>query len=270
MITVLGAGGFIGSNLVNKLRADRIPFYAPGRDEDLRGKDLGDVIYCIGMTADFRIKPFDTVEAHVCKLSSVLQAGSFDSLIYLSSTRVYLKSKTDRSFLEEDDDVTLNGLDPYDLFGASKITGELLALNSGRENIKIVRLSNVFGADLLSENFISAVIKEALTQKKVELFTTPDSAKDYISVADVCEGLIKLADLRKSGIYNLTYGSNTTNSEILNVIATITNAAVVYSPDAQQIIFREIRNFKLKADIGFTPRESILNSLPELVAAYKI
>jgi len=35
--------------------------------------DPGHVIYCIGLTADFRQKPFETIEAHVSKLAEVAQ-----------------------------------------------------------------------------------------------------------------------------------------------------------------------------------------------------
>jgi len=89
-ITVLGSSGFIGSHLVNKLRELNVSYYCPSREEDLTKKNLGDVIYCIGLTADFRSRPFDTVTAHVCKLLTILQECRFDSLLYLSSTRLYM------------------------------------------------------------------------------------------------------------------------------------------------------------------------------------
>ncbi|MBV9064181.1 MAG: NAD-dependent dehydratase, partial [Methylobacteriaceae bacterium] len=90
-VTILGASGFIGSNLRRAVQAAGLPCYAPGRAEALRTGPLGTVFYCIGVTADFRTRPFDTVAAHVCRLSRVLQGCEFDALIYLSSTRVYGK-----------------------------------------------------------------------------------------------------------------------------------------------------------------------------------
>lgn len=269
MITVLGATGFIGSNLVNKLIQQNIPFYAPKRDENVNEKNLGHVVYCIGMTADFRTKPFETIDAHVCKLKFILENCQFESLTYLSSTRVYIKSKSEKNYLTEDDDIVINSQDPFDLFAASKITGELLALNSGRENIKIARLSNVFGADLLSENFITTIVRDALTHKKVELFTTPDSSKDYISVNDVCNILIQLALHSKTGIYNIAYGINTSNESILNELKKLTGAQINYSPKAQKIIFQEISNTKISQELNFKPTKTIIESLPEIISAYK-
>ena len=267
MITVLGASGFIGSNIVTKLMRDGKDVYAPKRDEYFADRDLGHIIYCIGMTADFRTKPFETVDAHVCLLKYILETCVFESLTYLSSTRIYIKSKTKKKYLTEEDDIVVNSRDAFDLFTASKITGELLALNSGRENIKIVRLSNVFGADLHSQNFITTIVRDALTNKKVELFTTPDSSKDYISVDDVSGALIKLAYLTKTGIYNLASGKNTSNKDILNELEKLTGAQTSYSPESQKIIFHEISNSKIVKEIKFKPTKSIINSLPEILLA---
>jgi nucleoside-diphosphate-sugar epimerase len=269
MITVLGASGFVGSNLVNILRQKNMVFNIVTRGEELSKQNLGHVIYCIGMTADFRTKPFETVEAHVSKLALILQTCIFESFTYLSSTRVYLKSKTVSGYLTEKDDIVINSGDAFDLFAASKITGELVALNCGRENIKIVRLSNVFGADFLSQNFITSIVKDAIEHKKVELFTTADSSKDYISVEDVCYALIKLIECPDTGVYNLTYGKNTTNEIILNELQKLTGAQISYSTKAQRVIFQEISNAKINEAIGFTPKKNLITSLPEIISAYK-
>jgi nucleoside-diphosphate-sugar epimerase len=270
MITVLGAGGFIGSYIVNLLRHEGKAVFAPGRNENLNGKNLGHVIYCIGLTADFRTKPFETVEAHVCKLATVLQNCIFESFIYLSSTRLYIKSKNEKSHLTEEDNVVVNAHDPSDIFAASKMAGELLALNCGKKNMKIARLSNVFGADLQSQNFITSIVNDAVTKNQVVLQTTPSSAKDYIAVEDVCGALLELCQLGGSGVYNLCYGENVSNEAILNELEKLTGASIIYAPGAQEIIFQEISNAKLCKAINFKPGKNIIASLPEIIAAHKI
>ncbi len=89
--TVLGATGFIGMRVAALARSLGHNVCCPSRDENLDGRDLGHVIYSIGITADFRRRPHDTVTAHVTKLQEVLTRTSFDSLVYLSSTRVYAR-----------------------------------------------------------------------------------------------------------------------------------------------------------------------------------
>jgi nucleoside-diphosphate-sugar epimerase len=269
MITVLGASGFVGSNLVKFLNVAGVPFYTPRRNDDLFDRDLGDVIYCIGMTADFRTKPFETVESHVCKLSGLLQYGQFNSLTYLSSTRLYINTPFSSTKVKEEDSIRIHSDNPSDIFAASKLTGELLALNCGRSNIKIVRLSNVFGDDFNSENFITSVIKDALLQGQVKILSSPNSAKDYISIEDVCQSLFLLANLNVSGVYNLAFGYNTTNQELLSEIARLTGAKMNYLIDAPTVLFTEIDTNKLEEVIQFKPGKSVLKSLPDIIQAFR-
>ena len=65
IITVFGAGGFIGSELVKALGKKKgISVYAPLRHDVTTGfdkilaRDLGHIFYCIGLTANFREHPF--------------------------------------------------------------------------------------------------------------------------------------------------------------------------------------------------------------------
>ena len=81
MITVLGASGFIGSQLVKALEAGGWDYQAVGRTDTLPNKNLGNVIYCIGVTADFRWRLLDAVEAHVCYLLEVIRNQQFESLL---------------------------------------------------------------------------------------------------------------------------------------------------------------------------------------------
>jgi nucleoside-diphosphate-sugar epimerase len=96
MFTVFGASGFIGGRVVAGLRASGTECLTPARSDDaVFERDLGHVIYCIGYTADFRQNRSETIEAHVSRLNEVLSKGRFESLLYLSSTRIYSRSRGD-------------------------------------------------------------------------------------------------------------------------------------------------------------------------------
>jgi nucleoside-diphosphate-sugar epimerase len=264
MITILGATGFVGSTIKEQLSKKGEIFFAPARNEDLSDKDLGNVIYCIGLTADFRSRPFDTVEAHICKLKEILKYSRFDSLTYLSSTRVYIHSQA----THENAKLVIDPSDPNDLYNTSKLAGEFLALNSGLNNIKVARLSNVFGDDIDSENFITSVVKDAILKKHIVLRTTPDSAKDYIDVNDVARLLVQIAKEKKSGVYNIASGFNTTNHEILISLQKITGCKVEYLDNAQKIVFPRIDNDKIKQQFHYSPSKSITASLSGIVNSF--
>src|SRR5260370_39943856 len=122
-ITILGGSGFSGSRLVTRMKELRIDCFCPARGEEIADRNLGTVIYCIGLTADFRTRPFETVEAHVSKLREVLKGCEFDSLLYLSSARLYLRQE---GIAREDDPVQVNPLQDDHLYNISKLMGESL------------------------------------------------------------------------------------------------------------------------------------------------
>src|ERR1700722_15401606 len=86
--TIFGGQGFIGRYLVDYLRERYEDVGVASRGDD-KLTNLGHVIFAIGLTGNFRTRPFDTVEAHVSVLSQTLRQGEFDSWMYLSNTRVY-------------------------------------------------------------------------------------------------------------------------------------------------------------------------------------
>ena len=263
-ITVLGASGFVGSHLATKLKATGVDCYFPGRGEELSGRRLGHLIYAIGLTADFRTRPFETVEAHVCKLLNVLQACEFDSLLYLSSTRLY---QGQPGTAHEEDAITVTSLNSDHLYNVSKLMGESLALGSGRP-ARVVRLSNVYGGDFNSDNFLSAVIRDAVTHQKVVLRTTLDSAKDYVSIDDVVEGLIRIATEGRERIYNLASGVNVSNRDIMQRISELTGCSVDVEPDARKIVFSPVSIERMRGEFNFAP-VCVLDELERLVNLYR-
>lgn len=218
--TVLGVGGFIGSQLAEALKGEgKADVYTPLRQgkgdilDEIRDRDLGHVFYCIGLTADFRSRPFDTVEAHVCLLRRLLERGRFESLTYLSSTRIYEGAAT----THETTVLQVLPSNPGHIFNLSKLMGESLCLTSGLK-ARVVRLSNVFGRDMPQQVFISQVLKEAADSGRVKLLTAPQSEKDYVSVTDVIRWLPQIALRGSHSIYNVASGKNTSNAEIASLL----------------------------------------------------
>lgn len=265
MITVLGASGFIGSKLLYTISQRGLDFFVPKRNENLNGKDLGNIIYCIGLTADFRVKPFETIEAHVCYLSKILKEANFNSLTYLSSSRLYINSSENE--VNEDSDIKISINDPDELYTLSKLTGERICLSSDR-NTKIVRLSNVFGEDFYSNNFIFNLLNKIINNSKIELFTTLNSAKDYISIESVTSLLLDISMSDDSGIYNVANGENISNEDILLIISQFFNFEYFVNPNAKQIIHPLINIEKIKKKFNFK-QENTKEKLFNLIKTYK-
>lgn len=251
MITVLGATGFIGCNIVKKLQQDNEQYFAPKRDENLLEKDLGNVIYCIGLTADFRTKPFETVDAHIITLQKILQNCKFKSLTYLSTTRVYIHANS--MVAKEDDQIIVNPNNFEDLYNLTKLTGERLCLSSGK-NTKIVRLSNVTSKPFYkSSSFLSQLIKQAEETKKVFLHQHIDSEKDYIHIDDVVDLVLKIAKNSKESVYNIGSGINTSNKKLLDELKKYYDFELILNSNANTIKFPVISNAKICSEFFYKP-----------------
>nr|WP_234819726.1 MULTISPECIES: SDR family oxidoreductase [Sinorhizobium] len=248
MFTVLGGSGFIGRNLVRRLRALGHVVDVPARaDLPLAGRDLGHVIYAIGLTADFRTRPFDTIEAHVSLAADVLRHNAFSSFLYLSSTRVYANGQDTR----ETAHLSASPLNPSDLYNLSKLTGEAICLASGRENVRVARLSNVVGPEeAQADTFLGALCREAKAGH-IQLQTALDSAKDYIWIDDAVDLLLRIAEQGRHTVYNAASGGQTSHADWCAAIQSRTGCTVAVNDEAPTVSLAPISNERVKEEFAF-------------------
>ncbi|MFD0675536.1 MULTISPECIES: NAD-dependent epimerase/dehydratase family protein [unclassified Paenibacillus] len=248
LFTVIGAQGFMGRHLVSALRSQGKECFAPERDDPtVFQQSLGHVIYCAGVTSDFRQRPFDTMKAHVSLAGEFLEKAAFDSFVYISSTRIYMDNLTSN----EQVSLSINPHHRDHLFHLSKLAGESLCLNSGRENVKIARVSNVCGDDYNSGNFLYSLIHDAVDKKQITLHTTLDTAKDYIGIDDVVRLLISIAQADGSGVYNVASGINTSNRSISQWIRELTGCQVSVADAARTVCFPLIDVTRIHNELGY-------------------
>lgn len=250
LVTVLGGHGFVGSHLARHLRAQEYDCFVPDRDDPaIFARPLGHVVYAIGLTADFRSRPLDTVEAHVCLLNRLIRAGDFESLTYLSSTRVYAGATE----TAETASLRANPNDPSDLYNLSKLMGEALCLHCGHPAMKVARLSNIVGLRRDPDMFIDQLLDEGRRTGKVVLRTASASRKDYLYIDDAVALLARIALSVETGIYNVASGEGITNGEIIRALAEHMDFEVSVVPDAPVWNFTAIDISKARTRFGFVP-----------------
>ena len=258
--TIIGAGGFVGRNLARSLRADGAAVEDVLR-EDLPylGGHLGHVIYTVGLTADFRQKPFETVDAHVSVLAALLKRISYDSFFYLSTTRVYAGATT----TAENAQLTVSPSNPDHLYNVSKLMGESLCLSQPQATCRVARLSNVIGLDDTSENFLTSVIAEAQRSGNVSFRTAADSARDFISIDDVCRLLPQIAMRGRARIYNVASGHNVSNGEIAQSLERLSGFKSSFAAGGATVSYPEIDTSLIRNEFGFeaTPFEASLKRM---------
>ncbi|MFT5438177.1 MAG: nucleoside-diphosphate-sugar epimerase [Alphaproteobacteria bacterium] len=268
--TVFGANGFVGSHLVRFLDAQGAEVTTPARAAPICGTHLGHVIYAIGLTADFRNRPYDTMTAHVSRLTEILERARYDSFLYLSSTRVYARAANG----QEDAITPIDVHAPGDLYNISKLAGESLCVNHAHPAVRVARLSNVFGQDMMvperaSSNFLASIIRTAVCNGHVELGTSPNSSKDFIHIEDVVRALVLISLRGEERLYNIAAGENVTHATLMDAIARLTGCTWSIDGEAPYSGFPPIstaliaRSFEAAGE-RWSP-SGVIDTLPTLI-----
>jgi len=262
--TVFGATGFIGSHLCRHLRGQGHEVYTPARvDEAALDRPLGHTVYCIGKTANYRDDAGATVEAHVGLFARILGAARFDSLLYLSSTRLYDSCAGECG---EDRALMLNPGEPRHLFDLSKALGEALCHASGRREVRIARLASVYSDALESANFLHGLVKSALRGKTVKVGAPANAARDYIHCDDVCRVLEAIALRGMRPVYNVASGENVTNERLFALLSELCGVTIEGEPPDPGLSFPAIRIAAIAEDFGIRP-ESLESRLRRMIPA---
>lgn len=252
--TILGGRGFIGTSLADYLSQAGHDVLVPKRDlSDIDTQSAGHVIYAIGLTGDFRTRPFDTVDAHVTLLADLLQRTRFESWLYLSSTRLYGFGQREDLVTEESEICLRPSADT--LYDLSKLLGESLCMVHPDESVRVARLSNVVGVGQSSATFLGSILKELRLGKNPIVQETPESTKDYICVRDVAHALTLIATTGQQRIYNVASGLQTTHTEIGKIIRSESGKSISFAADGPTRVFPDISTERLRREFpAFKPR----------------
>ena len=262
--TIIGSKGFIGSNLLRYLESQGHECFSPEiRTDDLSDVNLGNVIFAIGVS-NFIERPFDAVNAHVCSLTKILQTTKFDSFLYFSSGRLYYNGTS----TNEEDPILVNPTNLDDIYNISKIMGESICLTSKKENVRIIRPSNVTGSDYSSKLFIPSILRDAVDKGKISIRSTLESEKDYVFIDDVVKIASEISIHGKDSIYNIAYGKNTSSNEIINEILKHTNSKLEIQKNPTSFSFPTISIDKIRNEFGFQPTP-IIPKIAKMIDDYK-
>ncbi|WP_413295489.1 NAD-dependent epimerase/dehydratase family protein [Synechococcus sp. MIT S9452] len=255
---ILGSTGWIGSSLANYLRAKgQSPLLIDRNNIDdwiESEAAVDEVFYCIGLTADFRKFPYETVDAHVNLLMRIVRNKKLKKLLYLSSTRVYQKSNSS----SEEDMLTMNSNDPGDLYNISKLMGESLVLNDSRNGFRVARISNVVGPSQPSATFIGSLLNESSLNSKVIIRQHQDCAKDYIHLSEVARYLDCISHSGKFRIYNVASGCQSSHLQVAQWLRQKGIIVEFARNPGKAIIFPPINVDRIRGEFGpsFSPLTS--------------
>jgi nucleoside-diphosphate-sugar epimerase len=257
--TVIGGQGFIGRALVRRLLGLGWDCWVPDRGIDWPQpvRPLGRVIYCAGMTADYLRDPAATLEAHAGLLSRVLQSAHYESLVYLSSTRLYDGLVPSEVPAKEEGGLLVNPLESRHLYDLSKLAGESLCHVLGEGRARVARLSCVYNDERDDDGFLPALLKQVATARadeELHLASSPHFSRDYVHVSDVVQALIDIALHGKQPTYNVASGQNLRNDALANMVQTHSTRRIVFDLDRAPSPPAVVSIQRLQTEFGWAPQ----------------
>lgn len=246
--TIFGASGFIGGTVARSLEASGHEVLCLGRaDWPESAVSLGHGIFAIGLTANFRDNLTATARAHVSVLCDALDRYSYDSFLYLSSTRVYMGAES-----TSEDAPLVVPIDPVDrVYNLSKLTGESLCLARGASTFRVARIANVVGPGDAAVNFLPSLLDDVRRNGHVLIRSGRDSAKDYIDVGDVSRLLEEIALRGNHRLYNVASGVNVSNRQIAALLEARLGARVEFARGAPTLTYPVVNTTRIREEFGF-------------------
>lgn len=250
-VVILGAKGFVGATLVNRLSEARIATLALGRAElDLSEKEAGlqlanllrpeDALVVI--TAKAPCKNYNLMLENIQIMHSVCDAlvkQPVSQVIYISSDAVYTDS------MEPLRETSLAA--PTSLHGAMHLAREQMLQSVVKpEALAILRPSLLYGANDPHNGYgPNSFYRLARSGQPIALFGLGEEQRDHVYIEDVAE-LIYLCLLHHSfGVLNVTTGEVASFAEIVALVGQVVNKAldVTYRPRSSPMPHNGYRAF---------------------------
>ena len=257
-VLITGGCGFVGSNLVKLILAQRDEWrvvnvdsltYAsnPASLADVESNPRytfveQDITEYAGMESVFQIhSPWAVIncaaESHVDRSLETgvnfARTNVMGTQVVLELGRRYesrvLQISTDEVYGSLDDDALKfredMPLDPTSPYAASKAAADLMVLaafRSYRQDVVITRSSNNYGPYQHPEKLIPMMITNTLDDQPLPVYGSGKNVRDWVHVHDHCRGVLAALEHGASGsIYNLGGDSERTNISVVRSILSI-------------------------------------------------
>ena len=240
--------------------------------DSLKGVDVAFHLAAITLIPETRAKTFNTFATNALGTLNFLMAAKAQDvpkIVYVSTCHVY--GKQERLPITED-----TAPKPIDIYSASKLSGESLALSFAEMHgmdISISRAFNHYGPYQRPDFLVPSIILRLLRGEKLAM-GNPNPTRDFSYVEDIVRGYSLLAEKgRSSEIYHFSSGEERSVQEIVETIMKISGvkSEVHWNPEARRVdIQRSVGDYsKAKKELGWTPRVDFEDGMKRTVAWYR-
>lgn len=201
---ILGASGFLGKHISQKVKCTAIPH------QEIPTTELKpfDNLYYLASYGNLihQTDISETIKANTLDVAYIIdQAVKYDfkSFIFISTSSVKLKVQTSYS-------------------RAKRATEEILLayLEKYNKPICIIRPYSITGVGEQQEHLIPKLIHSCMTGEPMNFVGHP--THDFIDVDDIVSGILNLSEHSARGIFELGTGKNYSNDQVLEIVERVT------------------------------------------------
>jgi UDP-glucose 4-epimerase len=280
-VLVTGGAGFIGSHVVDYMRAAghepvifdvrESPFHAEGSVETIIGDILDpadmaraaegcDAIAHLAAAADVDQVKKDPAGAEALNSRGTLnvleaaRTAGVDRVVYASTIWVYGAQEAD----QVDEDATF-GL-PDHLYTATKLAGEMYCRSYGElddVDTTILRFGIPYGPRARPAAVIPAFTNKALAGEPLTIAGTGDQCRRFVYVEDLADGVAKaLCPGAANRVYNLVGSEDVSIRRIADTVRDVIGDVEIVHTPARAGDFRgvEVSGARAATELGWEPR----------------
>jgi dTDP-glucose 4,6-dehydratase len=309
-VLVTGGAGFIGSNLVRWLSAERPnwrivnldkltyagnaenlagieagPSYSFARGDVANGELVGHLLRSEQIEAVLHLAAESHVDRSILAPAIFVETNVLGTQVLLDAAR----AAGVKRFVQVSTDEVYGSLGPTGLFteetplapsspySSSKAAGDLLALAYAHTfgmDVVVTRCSNNYGPYQFPEKLIPLMIANALGDKPLPVYGDGKNVRDWIHVADHCEGIVTALERGKAGqVYNFGGSSERSNIQVVE--------AVLEGLKKPRSLIRFVKDrpghdqryaidaSKARRELGWAPRHDFEGGLVQTIAWYQ-
>ena len=255
--TIFGHTGFLGQNIVSYLKHNNLNFFLPKKNQIKFSKNLNNIIYCIGINDVFK-NPVASIESNLKLISKIIDNNKFKSFLYISSTRLYLNSIR----TSENDLISINPYSKGYFFNCLKLSAENFCLSQKNKNIKVVRLSNLYGDHFGKQKYLlPTLIRNSLKKNVINININKNSKKNYLNVEDAIDVIFKIIHKGKYRLYNVASKKLYSLNFIAKNIQKITGCKIIYRNQKYKYNEPKININRIKKEFNFKEKNNFSKKL---------
>ncbi len=232
-ILITGIGGFLGSNLVDRLKDYEL--YGLARKADVvkgvrtfSSDQLSEIefqpdviIMCHAAVSSgaISVTTDSLYEVNVSLTERIIRKFPHSFIIYISTCSVYERTQvaiSEQSAVEAQSD-----------YAFSKLWAERIVLQSNQSTI--LRISSLYGTGMKENTLIPNYINSALNTNAIEVWGKGTRKQNYVHVEDVVNCVLHIISNRESVIHRVLLGvaeRQYSNIEVAEAIAALTGAEI--------------------------------------------